>query len=75
VSEKCKWEAFRVQNHCVETLPKTGRRNIVSKKNSKKKKICSSALDSRSKKAFKITAHIKKSNAQTLQEVRSGIYA
>jgi len=50
----------------------------VAKNNNKKNKTArtakKTASDARSKKAFKITSKITKSNAQTLQEVRSGIY-
>jgi len=48
---------------------------IVGKNNSKKgKKGKLSESDRRSQKAFKLTAHITKSNAQTLQEVRAGTH-
>ncbi len=39
----------------------------------KKKNARKSKSDRRSEKAFKLTAHITKSIAQTLQEVRSGV--
>ena len=47
---------------------------IVAKNNNKKKNGRMSESDRRSKKAFKMTAHITKSNEQTLREVRAGIH-
>ena len=46
----------------------------MANKNSKKKKARSFSIDARTKKAFKITAKVKKSNAEILQEVRAGTH-